>query len=192
MENLILIVDIETTNFFERGGKIVEIGIVELDLETGRRRIVFDQVCHEKNITAKEVSESWIVQNSTLTVEMIRDSKCLDEYRDQIQKILDEYPSGCTAFNNSFDFKFLKDRGFKFPKELACPMQLSTDVLKLPPTPAMVKAGRNHYKTPNVQEAYNHFFGTDHGYVELHRGADDAFHEAQIVHKLYEAGIFTL
>ena len=42
----ILILDIETTGFLQQNGKIVEIGIVELDLENGQREIIFNEVCH--------------------------------------------------------------------------------------------------------------------------------------------------
>lgn len=181
----ILIIDIETTGFLQKGGKIVEIGIVELDLSTGERKVVFDQVCHEKGITLKEVEDSWIVKNSDLTVEAIRNSKNLEKLRPEIQSILDEYKSGATAFNNAFDFGFLENRGFRFPKKLPCPMKLSTNICMI------VNPNGYGYKWPNVQEAHKHFFG-EVGYIEKHRGADDAFFEAEIVHKLYELGSFKL
>ena len=128
----IAIIDIETTGFLRAGGKIVEVGIVELDLATGNKKIIFDQVTHEKGITREECVDSWIVKNSTLTVEDIRTSKCLDLLRDEIQTILNEYRFGCTAFNNAFDFGFMEDRRFIFPKKLDCPMKLSTNICKLP------------------------------------------------------------
>lgn len=181
----ILILDIETTGFLQKGGKIVEIGLVELCLETGSKKIVFDEVCHEKGITLDEVSKSWIVENSTLTVEQIRNSPSLDNLRPIVQELLDKYTDGATAFNNDFDFGFFEDRGFTFPKKLACPMKLSTDICKIPSQREM------GYKWPKVQEAYDFFFGkTD--YIETHRGADDAFHEADIVLELYKRGIFKL
>ncbi|MNQ61466.1 hypothetical protein D3C85_757810 [compost metagenome] len=181
----ILILDLETTGFIDQGGKIVEVGIVELCLKTGNKKILFDQVTHEKGITLSEVENSWIVQNSTMTVDAIRNSKPLHELQSEIQNILDEYPEGCTAFNNAFDFGFMCSRGFVFPKKLACPMKLSTDVCKIP---SPIGSG---YKWPKVQEAYDFFFGkTD--YIETHRGADDAFHEADIVLELYKRGIFKL
>ena len=34
----ILILDIETTGFLQEGGKIVEVGIVELDLSNGKSK----------------------------------------------------------------------------------------------------------------------------------------------------------
>lgn len=180
----ILILDIETTGFLQKGGKIVEIGIVELNLENGEKTILFDEVCHEIGITIEEVQNSWIVSNSDLNTKMIKYSGTLDSKQKRIQKILDDYPLGATAFNNEFDFGFMEDRGFVFPKKLPCPMKISTNICKLP-------NARGGYKWPKVEEAHKHFFG-DVGYVEKHRGADDAFHEADIVFKLYQDGVFKL
>ena len=41
-ENKILIIDIETSAFIDEGGKILEVGIVELDLENGEKKILFN------------------------------------------------------------------------------------------------------------------------------------------------------
>lgn len=180
----ILIIDIETTGFLNEGGKIVEIGIVELDLSNGKKKILFDEVCHEKGITKEEVENSWIVNNSTLTVDLIRVSKPLHKLKDQIQEIINSYDLGTTAFNNAFDFGFMESRGFVFPTKLDCPMKLSTDICQLP-------SPRGGFKWPKVQEAHDFFFGkTD--YIETHRGADDAFHEADIVFELFKRGVFKI
>ena len=40
----ILIGDLETTDFLTNGGKIVEAGLVSLDLNTGVKEILFDKV----------------------------------------------------------------------------------------------------------------------------------------------------
>ena len=188
----ILIIDIETTGFLKQGGKIVEVGIVELNLENGEKEILFDEVCFEHGITLKEIENSWIVSNSSLTVNAIKYSGSLESKRKRIQAILNDYPLGATAFNNDFDFGFMESRGFIFPKKLDCPMKLSIEVIKIPPTEKMIRAGFNKFKTPNVQEAWNFFFGINTGYVEKHRGADDAFHEADIVFELYKREIFKL
>lgn len=182
----ILILDIETTGFLQQGGKIVEVGIVELDLTNGDRKIIFSEVCHESGITLDEVQNSWIVKNSDLNMESIKYSGSLESKKQRIQKILDDYPLGATAFNNAFDFGFMENRGIKFPKKLPCPMKLSTDICKIP--------NQNRYggfKWPKVEEAHKHFFG-DVGYVEKHRGADDAYYEAEIVYELYKLGIFKI
>ena len=107
----------------------------------------------------------------------------MESVREDVQGILNRYTNGATAFNNQFDFGFMESRGFKFPKKLPCPMKISTNICKIP--------GPYGYKWPKVQEAFDHFFGkTD--YVEQHRGADDAFHEADIVFKLIQMGKFKL
>jgi len=40
-----------------------------------------------------------------------------------------------------------------------CTQRLATPVLKLPPTAKMRAAGRNHFKSANLREAYQHFTG---------------------------------
>ena len=178
----ILIIDIETTGFLNQGGKIVEVGMVELNLENGETKVVFDKVTHEKGITRPEVENSWIISNSDLTVEDVRTSKRLDFLLPEIQDIINRYPLGATAFNRSFDFEFLVSRGIRFSKMLPCPMLESTDICKLPG-----KYGK--FKWPKVEEAYDHFF-PNNSYAEKHRGADDAIHEAEIVYELYKLGVY--
>ena len=68
----ILILDIETTGFLKQGGKIVEVGIVSLDLDTGDKKILFDEVMHERPMTKQHVDSSWIVQNKYMTTEEIQ------------------------------------------------------------------------------------------------------------------------
>lgn len=182
----ILILDIETTGFLNQGGKIVEVGIVELDLTDGSRKIIFNEVCHEAGITLAEIQDSWIVKNSDLSIEAVKYSGSLESKKPRIQKILNDYPLGATAFNNAFDFGFLESRNIVFPKKLPCPMKLSTDICKLPNNNSF-----GGYKWPKVEEAHKHFFG-DVGYVEAHRGADDAYYEAEIVYKLYKLGVFKI
>lgn len=38
-----------------------------------------------------------------------------------------------------------------------CTAKSNVDVCKIPPTPKMIAAGRNHYKTPNLEEALQFF-----------------------------------
>lgn len=182
----ILILDIETTGFLNQGGKIVEVGVVELDLTNGDKKIIFNEVCHETGITENEIKNSWIVNNSDLNIELIKYSENLERKKHRLQKILNDYSLGATAFNNEFDFGFLTNRGLVFPKKLPCPMKLSTDVCKIPSHNGI------GFKWPKVQEAWDFFFGKETGYIETHRGADDAFHEADIVYELYKMGIFKI
>ena len=181
----ILVADIETTGFQNQGGSIVEVGIVELDLETGATEIIFDSLCRESILDERHFQEpmGWIFRNSTLTVDEVLDAPRFDQLLPRIQQIFDAYPAGATAYNRSFDFDFLKSRGVKFGVELQCPMKLSTPICQMMP----FRYGS--YKWPKVEEAWSEFFPDDE-YVELHRGADDALHEAKIVYELYRRGVF--
>lgn len=185
--NKIAVVDIETTGFLKPGGSIVEIGIVELDLDTGDTKILFDSLVREPILTAKHRSKpfGWIFENSDLTPEMVRAAPNAEDVFPLAQYILNQYPLGCTAFNKRFDFDFLRDRGFTIT-ELQCPMLLLTPIMELPK-----KNGYGGNKWPNVEEAWNYFFPND-PYDEKHRGADDAVHEAKIVYELYKAGDFNI
>lgn len=42
-----------------------------------------------------------------------------------------------------------------------CTARMTTSMVKCPATERMRAAGRNHYKTPNLAEAYRHFTGTE-------------------------------
>lgn len=180
----ILVLDIETTGFLNAGGKIVEVGIISLDLDSGDKKIVFDSFCHERPITLETVQASWIVQKGYITVEQIQTSPELKTILPDIQDIISHFLAGATAFNRKFDFDFLESRGIVFPKKLPCPMLLSTPICKCPN-----RNGYAGFKYPRVEEAYK-FFYPDSEYSELHRGADDAMHECDIVYALYKLGYY--
>lgn len=185
-KNKMLVIDIETTGFLNQGGSIVEIGIVELDLSNGETKILLDSVCRESMLTARhrEAPFGWIFQNSTLTIEDVRDAPPFEEVAAQAQQIIDSYPLGVTAYNRNFDVPFLQDRSLKFGQLQPCPMLLATPVCKL-----LSANGRSGYKWPKVEEAWNYFF-PETEYEELHRGADDALHEAKIVYEMYKRGVY--
>lgn len=182
--NTILVVDIETTGFLNKGGKIVEIGIVKLDLSTGEITPAYNALVREDGFGPNHTTGAygWIFSNSDLTYEEVENAPSLESQREEIQVLFDEYYA--TAFNKAFDFDFLRDRGFTI-KDLPCPMKVATPICKLPN-----KFGYNSYKWPTVEEAWEHFFGSQTGYIEAHRGYDDAAHEAEIVYRLYELGHF--
>lgn len=186
MKDKILVLDIETVGgFTPRDGFIVEIGIVELNIKTGKVKVLFDSVCRESGMTAKH-RKSWIFENSDLTVQEVRDAKMFDEIKPQIQKIISKYKNGCTAYNHAFDFGHLKHRGIEFPKILDCPMKVLTPIMKLPK-----KKGFGH-KWPSVTESVNYLFPDNKKYVEAHRGCSDAVDEAEIVYELIKRGIYKL
>lgn len=178
--NTIGIVDIETTGFLNQGGKIVEIGIVELDITNGQKRVLFDSVVKEEGMDKLHTKfpMGWIFQNSDLTYEDVMKAPNFEDVKNEIQGVFDSFFTGATAFNKSFDFGFLRSRGLRIA-ELPCIMETATPVLNLPS-----KGNRRGPKWPNVEEAY-HFLKGDKAFIETHRAADDALHEADIAYELY-------
>lgn len=177
--NKIIVVDIETTGFLNDGGLILEIGIVELDLDTGYTKIIYNELVREDKFGQKH-ENSWIFENSDLTYKGMSDAQPID--MKAIQTIFNKYRA--TAYNKKFDFDFLRSRGFII-NELYCPMLFATKVCKIP-------GYCGSWKWPKVQEAWDFLFGKDTGYIEEHRGADDALHEANIVYELYKKHGFEL
>lgn len=194
----ILILDVETTSVSPKSGCLLEIGAAELNLMSGQINKVFDSLLFEESfneshweyLKAKEQgikeppfhAKGWVFGNSDLTPQMIFEAPKSEDVLKQFQKVINNYPNGVTAFNNTFDFGFLESRGLKIPVKLGDPMRLLTPYTKLP------KKGKGYgFKWPKVEEAYSFFFGeTD--YVEQHRGADDAIHEAKIVFEMVKKG----
>lgn len=179
----IAIVDIETTGFQNHGGLIVEIGIVGLDLDTGDITNEFSSIVQEDGFSEKHTKEpyGWIFQNSDLKFEDVLNAENLKNLLSEIQRVLDKFPLGATAFNKQFDFGFLKSRSLKI-KELSCIMLRATPLVDLPPN-----AGYYTPKWPKVEEAWEHFF-PDIEYKEAHRALDDARHEALIALEIYRGG----
>jgi DNA polymerase-3 subunit epsilon len=178
----ISVVDIETTGFNHNRDCIVEIGIVELDLATGKCVKLFDNIILEDHFSPV-FEDTWIFLNSSLTFNDVLSAQNFRYYKEQIQKIFDHYL--VTAYNKEFDFGFLKHRGFKI-NELPCPMITATNIIKLPP-----KIPDTLYKWPNVEESWK-FYYPDIPYVEQHRAYDDAEHEALIVYEMYKRGHWNL
>lgn len=181
MQNEILVVDIETTGFLKQGGAIVEIGIVKLNTETGEKTPAFNSIVKEGNFDSSHTKGrfGWIFQNSNLTYKDVESADSLEVHRIEIQELFDSYKA--TAFNKRFDFDFLLSRNFRI-QELECIMLTACPIVNLPPNPGYFTP-----KWPKVEEAWNYFFGNT-GYVEAHRGLDDAMHEADIAFELIKRG----
>lgn len=178
-KGLIGVIDIETTGFFGEG-KIVEVGIAGLYLKTGRVFPLFNSLCKEPGLTAKD-RNAWIFHNSDMKPDDVRETPLLEDIKDRIQNVISNVEA-VTAFNKDFDMKFLRSRGFNIEREWPCPMNVATPVCKMPK-----KDGKRGYKFPSVEEAW-HFFFPEEKYVEEHRGLDDALHEAKIIYELYKQG----
>jgi DNA polymerase-3 subunit epsilon len=185
MENIILVVDIETTGFLNQGGLIIEIGIVKLNLENGEISPAFNSLIREPTFSYSHTKGQfgWIFKNSDINPADIAEAPSLESQRDIIQFLFDKYYA--TAYNKEFDFGFLKDRNFSI-KELPCPMLTAAPIINLPPDP-----GFTDTKLPSIYDAWYYFFENDF-YLQDNRGLDDAMHEAKIVYKMYQLNLYDI
>ena len=179
----VAVIDIETTGLDPIIDLILEIGIVELSLITGETKILFDSFVKEPKF-GEEHRDSWIFNNSDLKFEDIENAPLFDNLKKEINEIFNHYP--ITAFNKSFDLGFLEVRDINAPIELPCIMLTATNICRIPSS-----TGRSKYKWPKCQEAWDFFFPNS-DYIETHRAADDAIHEAQILFELFSHGHFPI
>jgi len=175
MDKYIAVIDLETTGFSATKNNIVEIGIARLDVLTGEVTKLLDVVVRELSF-GPHCKKAWVFKNTSLTYEEVLKAKPLEFYRKEIQAIFDKYPM--TAFNSSFDFRFLRARDFIIDITVPCLMHSSTNILKIPHP-------KYTFKKPNFQEAWN-FFNKEMKYVEAHRAYDDAEHEAYYAFDLFK------
>lgn len=180
MSNEILVLDIETTGLNPKTDFILELGMVELDLNSGRITVLFDQVFKDPKLTAKHRS-SWIFENGFMQINEVRNALPLSEYSTGIQEILNRYCGRITAWNRDFDSSFLKTRGFDLGPDIHCPMKESVNYFKL--------QGPYGYKWPKAQEAWDFLF-PETTMVELHRGLADSKMEAAIIYELYQRRVY--
>lgn len=175
----ILVVDIETgnlnlevNNFEPDNCTICEIGIVNLNLDTGAVDTLFNKTCREDKVCSPS---SWIFQNSSLTHEDVTNSNHLNNFHDEIQKIFNVKP--VTSYNQGFDFRILEhpSRNFVIPLKFWDPMLVLTDYLKIPSP-----SGGFRYKWPTLQEALE-YFNLDEKIDQKHRAIYDARKEAELI-----------
>jgi len=85
------------------------------------------------------------------------------------------------AHNEQFDARILRIAAKRYTSdevadvwksgEAECTARLSTKICNLPPTEKMIAAKKNFNKTPNLTEAYTHFFGK--GFDDAHTAMAD-------------------
>ena len=168
----ILVVDIETTGFYVNSDAIVEIGIALVDTTTKSIELVFNNVVKHKKFNIKRHKNAWIFENTTLKPEDVEKAKTLESYFSEIQGLFDNYKM--TAYNKSFDIRFLEAAGFKM-NDIKCLMKTATQYSEY-------KDKNGNQKKPSVEEIYNQFFmKTGEVYTEEHRAGADAKDEAKIL-----------
>lgn len=108
--------------------------------------------------------------------------------REAVAKFMSMYDRATemVGHNVTFDFRMMRiaharTHGEKWRSELpyTCTMRSTTNIVNLPPTEAMLRAGRRHPKSPNLGEAYAFFFG------ETLEGAHDALVDVRASARIY-------
>jgi len=175
----ILVVDLETTSHNPtikdiwnlENSIISEIGIVRLDLETGKVEPVFDSVCREDKTCS---AQSWIFGNSSLTYEDVLSAEHFQVLKDELQELFDHYYA--TSWWHEFDFNRLEypSRGIRIQYKFWDPAITLIPYLKIQFT------DRTDYKRPGVGEAYR-YFHPGRILEHPHRALKDAQIEAQII-----------
>ena len=173
-------IDLETTSLEASEGKIVEIGMVELDTDTGEIHTLINALVKEEGFRLAD-QFAWIFAKSTLLFDDIKNAPPLELTRPALQANLNFYPT--TAFNKKFDFGYLYFRRFAIPNQLPCIMETVTPIMKLP-------HWKYKYKYPSMEEAWKYFMKTP--YTEVHRACDDATHEAQLLNHLIQTHQYPL
>lgn len=171
IEEWITVIDIETTHINPNLGMIIEIGFCFLELNKGEIIPGWNIICQEYGYKIDE--NAWIFYNSDLSPDDIRNAPYLNEFKKELQLILDMYPVTC--FNHNFDLVWLRARGFKIKKTFFDPMIKLTPIMRIPHDYYI-------YKYPSVEEAWRYLF-PDIEYKEKHRALDDAMHEARIIYE---------
>lgn len=109
---IVYVVDTETTGLYgcDRGDRVVDIGIVEVDTERGTVMPVYSEIVgYDVSGWSEDQKNAWIFGHSDLTLEQVASGKPLDEVIGDVRLILDGHVAA--SYNEAFDFsKFLLQR----------------------------------------------------------------------------------
>lgn len=121
----VFVVDTETTGLCgcDRGDRVVDIGIVEVDTEMGTVMPVYSEVVgYDVSGWSEDQKNAWIFSHSDLTLDMVARAEPLEEIARDVRLILNG--NVAASYNEAFDFdKFL----FKSPWNVDC--ALAPDIM---------------------------------------------------------------
>lgn len=172
--NLALIYDTETTGLpdFKAPSEaphqphIVQLAACLVDLDTRQTISSMDVICRP---------DGWTIPDDIAAIHGITTEHALDVGIPESLAVgmFMEMWSGRLriAHNEPFDARILRIALMRFEDEQTadkwkagtsdCTARLATPICKIPPTPKMVAAGFNKFKTANLGEAYRHFTGKE-------------------------------
>ena len=121
----VFVVDTETTGLCgcDRGDRVVDIGIVEVDTERGTVMPVYSEIVgYDISDWTEDQKNAWIFSHSDLTLDMVARAEPLEEIARDVRLILNG--NVAASYNEAFDFdKFL----FKSPWNVDC--ALAPDIM---------------------------------------------------------------
>lgn len=173
--NIALFYDTETTGlplFNEpsedpRQPHIVQLGACLVDLDTRTTLSALDVICQP---------DGWEIPSAVAQIHGITTEKALavgvpEKLAVTMLLSMAKRASVRIGHNEQFDARILRIAALRFHGEQVadewkagtakCTATLATPILQLPPTERMRAAGRTHFKTPNLGEAYRHFTGRE-------------------------------
>lgn len=185
---IVYVVDTETTGLCgcDRGDRVVDIGIVEVDTEMGTVMPVYSEVVgYDVSGWSEDQKNAWIFGHSDLTLDMVARAEPLEEIARDVRLILDG--NVAASYNEAFDFdKFL----FKSPWNVDC--ALAPDI--------MLRAHRlidgDHLFSdgsswPKLETAYRGLCPDDPAHLDgpqAHRALSDAVVASYVMLALIERG----
>lgn len=213
-DNIVYVIDLETTSLHS-SGKVVEIGIVKVDVENKTVEKFYDKIIgYDIDTWVLPDKNAWIFDNSDITHRMITDAynkgDTLKKIADEVHGILrpDESleATKVTSYNVAYDFdKFLlaslqNSRGFfdtwhfndsEQYEIIECIMEAATPVCKLH------SYSGYGYKWPKLHESRFQLFDPmeirkKNIPDEVHRAVDDAYLAGHIMLKMIEMGVYTV
>jgi len=146
---------------------IVQAAGILADLDTRQIITSFDLIAKP---------EGWTIPDEVAAIHGITNEKAAEVGIDEgmIVFLLNKMASMASVrigHNESFDARIVRIGLMRFgpqgeadiwkERKAECTATMSTDIVKCPPTDKMKAVGRNHYKKPNLSEAYKHFTSKD-------------------------------
>ena len=184
------VVDTETTGLGKNpNDKVVDIGIVALDTDTGSVEDVYSSVIgYDVESWDEQHRNAWIFSHSDLTLDDVRNAPPFSRVRDDVKSIL--VGKTVTSYNTVFDFRFLlRDewmlRGWF--RLAPCIMEAATPVVGI----RLGDDAYGWYKWPKLEEAYACLCPSDPVGIadgQDHRALSDARAAAYVLKAMMESG----
>lgn len=168
---------------------IVQLGVVLVDIDTDKTLASVDVIIRP---------DGWVIPEEVAKVHGITTEMAMDLGIPEgaaVEMLLELWrpaaPRLRIGHNESFDARITRIALMRFCDDpladqwkagrAECTAVMTTKLCALPPTEAMLRAGRNNFKTPKLVEAYRHVFGR-----EL-QNAHTAMADAQACREVYMA-----